>query len=62
MGILEDLLSDNKAVYDKFIADDKVSLKQIRNIIHLYNTGKPYEPKPVKEEKVDSSNDFNPNQ
>jgi len=39
---LEPILVDNKAVYDKFIADDKFSFKAIRNIVHLYNTGMPF--------------------
>lgn len=35
------LLIDNKSVYDKFIAEDKFSFKQIKNIVHLYDTGEP---------------------
>lgn len=34
-----EMLKDNKAVYDKFIAEDKFSIGEIRNLIHLYNTG-----------------------
>jgi hypothetical protein len=55
------LLMDNKAVYDKFIADDKFGFDDVRNIVHLYNTGKPF----IKIDttvKEDSSNDFNPSQ
>lgn len=36
---LGDLFSDNQAVHDKYIADDKFSFKQIRILVHLYNTG-----------------------
>jgi hypothetical protein len=38
---LSKMLMDNKDVYNKYIADDRFSFKQIRNIIHLYNTGEP---------------------
>ena len=38
---LGQLFADNKEVYDKYIADDKFSFKQIRNLVHLYNTGEP---------------------
>ncbi len=37
---LAEMLADNKRVYDKFINDDKFSFEQIKDIIHLYNTGK----------------------
>ena len=39
---LASLFKDNKTVYDKFIADDKFSFDQIRNLVHIYNTGEPY--------------------
>lgn len=61
MDVLAQLITDNKELYDKFISDDKFTLRQVRNIIHLYNTGKPFEEKPPKTEEVDTSNDFNPN-
>jgi len=62
MDVLAQLVIDNKEVYDKLIADDKLTLRQVRNIIHLYNTGQPFKEKPPKKEEVDSSNDFNPGQ
>jgi hypothetical protein len=62
MDVLAQLIADNKEIYDKFISEDKLTLRQVRNIIHLYNTGKPFEEKPPKKEQVDTSNDFNPNQ
>ena len=53
------MLMDKKAVYDLFIKDDQFSFDQLRNIVHLYNTGKPFtQPNANKE---DSSADFNPN-
>lgn len=61
MDVLAQLITDNKELYNKFISDDKLTLRQVRNIIHLYNTGKPFEEKPPKKEEVDTSNDFNPN-
>ncbi|MDP9048818.1 MAG: hypothetical protein M3N14_11830 [Bacteroidota bacterium] len=45
----EEMLKDNKEVYDKYKADDKFSFKQIRNLVHLYNTGKPMEPEKTKD-------------
>jgi hypothetical protein len=36
-----EMLADNKAVYDKYKADDKFSFKQIENLVHWYNTGHP---------------------
>jgi len=36
--VLAELLKDKKGVYDKFIKDDKFKPRDIRNIIHLYNT------------------------
>lgn len=61
MNELADYLADNKALYDKYMVDDKFGFDQIRNLVHLYNTGMPYvEPKP-KQEKEDTEG-FNPNQ
>jgi hypothetical protein len=45
----EALIADNKAVYEKYTADDKFSFDEIRNLIHLYNAsfnnpGKPKDP------------------
>jgi hypothetical protein len=34
-----EMLNDNKGVYDKYMAEDKFSFGQIRNLVHLYNTG-----------------------
>jgi len=62
MDVLGELLMDNKDVYDKFITDDKFTPKQIRNIIHLYNTGKAYVEMHRPPPKEDASNDFNPSQ
>lgn len=39
--IFAEMLKDNQAVYDKYIAEDKFSFKQIQNLVHLYNTGQP---------------------
>lgn len=36
---LADMFKDNKAVYDKYMTDDDFGFKQIRNLVHLYNTG-----------------------
>ena len=42
MNVLSEMLKDNKEVYNKFIAEDKFNPDQIRNLIHLYNTGRPF--------------------
>jgi len=34
-----EMIMDKKDVYDKYIADDKFSFKQLRQLVHLYNTG-----------------------
>ncbi|MDB5153450.1 MAG: hypothetical protein JWR54_2201 [Mucilaginibacter sp.] len=34
-----EMIMDNQEVYDKYLTDDKFSFKQIRNLVHLYNTG-----------------------
>jgi len=36
-----EMLMDNKDVYDKYKSEDKFSFRQIRNLVHLYNTGQP---------------------
>jgi len=36
-----EFISDNQAVYDKYKAEDKFSFKQVRGLVHLYNTGEP---------------------
>jgi hypothetical protein len=36
-----DFISDNQAVYDKYKTEDKFSFKQVRNLVHIYNTGEP---------------------
>jgi len=45
---LTEMIADNKEIYDKYIADNDFSFKEIRHIIHLYNTapdpGKPKDP------------------
>jgi hypothetical protein len=56
-----EMVADNKDVYDKYKAEDKFSFKQIRNLVHLYNTGKPFEEVEDKP-KEDHSADFNPSQ
>ncbi len=38
----ETLIADNKAVYEKYTADDKFGFDKIRNLVHLYNTTEPY--------------------
>lgn len=37
-----EMLKDDTNVYDKFMKDDNFGFKEIRNLIHLYNTGEPY--------------------
>jgi len=37
--MLGEMFKDNPEVYNKYIAEDKFSFKQIRNLVHLYNTG-----------------------
>lgn len=67
INVLSEMLMDNKDVYEKFVTEDKFTPVQIENLIHLYNTGKPYEgikktQKLQKPQKEDTSNDFNPSQ
>ena len=56
-----EMLKDNKVVYDLYISEDKFSFKQIRNLVHLYNTGQPFAENIIKEPD-NSKNEFNPNQ
>jgi len=42
MNVLGEMLKDNEDVYNKFIAENKFNPDQIRNLIHLYNTGRPF--------------------
>ncbi|MCR8559854.1 hypothetical protein KXD93_19545 [Mucilaginibacter sp. BJC16-A38] len=54
----KEMIKDNKTVYDKYMAENSFSFERIRNLIHLYNTGKVlYED--VKPEP--ESEGFNPN-
>jgi hypothetical protein len=41
-NVFAGMIMDNKEVYDKYLADDKFSFKQVRYLVHLYNTGKPF--------------------
>jgi hypothetical protein len=34
-----EFIRDDQAVYDRYKAEDKFSFKQVRNLVHLYNTG-----------------------
>ena len=43
------MIMDNKDVYDKYLADDKFSFKQVRDIVHLYNTGRSFESDALKD-------------
>ena len=53
-----DLLTDNQGVYNRYLADDKFSFDEIRNLVCLYNTGKPYvDPNSVRQ----TDSDFDPN-
>ena len=39
-NILEDMLKDNKAAYTRYTASgEKFSFRQIRSLLHFYNTG-----------------------
>jgi hypothetical protein len=37
--VFGEMLKDNKQVYDKYVAEDKFGFKQIRTLVHLYDTG-----------------------
>jgi len=37
----EEMIADNATVLDKYKTEDKFSFKQLRNLVHLYNTGEP---------------------
>ncbi|RFZ95014.1 hypothetical protein D0C36_05665 [Mucilaginibacter conchicola] len=41
----EEMISDNADVLAKYKAEDKFSFKQVRNLIHIYNTGEPFKEK-----------------
>lgn len=51
--VLAGMLYDNKEVYNKFVADDSFSFDQIRNLVHLYNTGQSI---PAEPESTDNGN------
>lgn len=51
--VLAGMLYDNKEVYNKFVADDSFSFDQIRNLVHLYNTGQSITAEP---ESTDNGN------
>lgn len=36
---LADILKDKKEIYDAYLAQDKFSFKQIKKLVHWYNTG-----------------------
>ncbi|WP_342645220.1 hypothetical protein [Mucilaginibacter sp. CSA2-8R] len=38
---LVQMLADNPAVLEQFYKDEIFTFKELRNIIHLYNTGQP---------------------
>ncbi|MGZ3757178.1 MAG: hypothetical protein ACXVAY_12720 [Mucilaginibacter sp.] len=38
-----DMIKDNKIVYDKYMADGKFTFKQLRKLVHLYNTSEELE-------------------
>ena len=57
MNLLAEMLNDNKDVYDKFINEDKFNFGQIRNLVHLYNTGRPLESDGAKDYVVKKNND-----
>jgi hypothetical protein len=37
--LFKDMLEDKPDIYNKYVADKKFTFKQIRSLIHLYNTG-----------------------
>ncbi|MES2107499.1 MAG: hypothetical protein V4577_02045 [Bacteroidota bacterium] len=37
-----EMLKDNPGVYNKYITEKKFSYKQLRNLVHLYNTGQEF--------------------
>ena len=37
-----DMLKDNSVIYQQYKTDNSFSFAEIRNIVHLYNTGEPY--------------------
>ena len=38
-----EMIRDNREVYEQYITDDKFSFKEIRDLIHRYNTGRSFE-------------------
>jgi hypothetical protein len=48
------MLKDKPAVYKKYMAEDKFSFNAIRNMVRLYNTGKPLEYEVVVPKKDDA--------
>lgn len=38
-----EMIKDNAAVYNTYITNNEFSFKELRNLIHMYNTGLPYE-------------------
>ena len=55
-----EMLADNKEVYNKYKSEDKFTFVQIRNLVHLYNTGLPF--KAMDENPADDHPyNFNPN-
>jgi len=40
---LSEMLKDKPDIYNKYVADNKFNYSQILNLVHLYNTGKPYQ-------------------
>ena len=51
------MIKDNKEVYDKYLADDKFGFAQIRNLIHLYNTGRSFESDQAKDYVIKRNKD-----
>lgn len=43
--ILGDMLKDKPEVYDKYVANDKFSFKEVQDLVHFYNTGETEAPK-----------------
>ena len=37
-----DFLADNKAIYDRYMADNDFGVDKIQNLVHLYNMREPY--------------------
>ncbi len=52
------MLADNSAVSQQFLADKEFTADEVRSMVHLYNTGKPY--KSPENDDGGLSPDFNP--